>query len=120
MEDGWWTLPLFMSCGCSGVPGRGCAGPHAAAAASGPGCAEHGQGPLGPAGPSPAPRVGCIARLMRTFRPQGRGGPASSVGPLQAYMSKFAGATWSLGPPAPDVFKRTVAERVSEPGISDR
>ena len=22
MEDGWWTLPLFMSCGCSGVPGR--------------------------------------------------------------------------------------------------
>ena len=79
MEDGWWTLPLFMSCGCSGVPGRGCAGPHAAAAASDPGCARHGQEPLGPAGPSPAPRVGCIARLMRTFRPRGRGGPASSV-----------------------------------------
>ena len=108
MEDAGWTLSPFMCFGCSDAPGRGRRPdygglkPPAAAAACGPAYAGHGQGPSGPAGPSPTPRVGCTA-IGR------QGGPSSvrcraSAGVVCSSLPVRPGAR---RPPAPGFIKRT-------------
>ena len=108
MEDARWTLPPFLCFGCSDAPEQGHRPdygglqPPAAAAACGPVYAGHGQGPSGPAGPSPTPGVGCTAI--------GRQGGSSSVrrrasaGVVCPSLPVRPGAR---RPPAPGFIKRT-------------
>ena len=68
MKDARWMRPLFRHFGCSGVLGL------RRPTDSGPGeAAGCGRGPFGPAGPCPAPRVGCTARGQRGGSESGTG-----------------------------------------------
>ena len=103
MEDARWTLSLFMCFGCSDAPGQGRRPTFAAAAAFGPVYAGHGQGPSGPVGPSPTPRVGCTAI--------GRPGGSSSVrrrASADVVCPSLPVRPGARRPPAPGFIKRTV------------
>ena len=110
MEDAGWTLSPFMCFGCSDAPGRGHwpdyggLKPPAAAAACGPAYAGHGQGPSGPAGPSPTPG-GWLHRYRAARRPVQR----PDAGPLAGVMCpSLPVRPGARRPPAPGLIKRTV------------
>ena len=81
MEDARWMRPPFRHFGCSGVLGL------RRPADSGPNVCRMWEGTVWASRSVPGSEGWLYCQRRQ------RGGPESGVGPRQAYMSKFAGAT---------------------------